>query len=287
MYIKRSSPTFFIYILIIIILPLFFGCKPTKEIAKTTVKRRSTKYLLEQLQNNELNYEWLSAKFSASAIINDKKHSFVARLRIRKDSAIWVSASLALGIEIARVCITKDSLKFINRLNSTYFTGSINYLDQLILTDFDILQSLLTGNSFISMFDNFNDDKEDKLKSSKEDKIRSSIDNEHYLLGTFKKRKLRRTIEGKRYLLFTAHSIWLDPVTYKITAQKIQEPPDRILKANYIEFKEVDTQLFPHKIDLCIKDEHTIDVSLNFSKILLNEPQKLLFSIPEKYERIF
>ena len=52
-------------------------------------------------------------------------------LRVRRDSAIWLSGSL-LGIEGVRALLTPDSVRIVNRLEKTYFVGSYSYLSQLL-----------------------------------------------------------------------------------------------------------------------------------------------------------
>jgi len=271
------------FLFILIILQILFACKSTKHTVKTAIKGKSTQFLLEQLEHNGLNYDWLSAKLSTTANINNRKYSVTVKLRIRRDSAIWMSVSPALGIEMARVFITKDSLKFINRLNSTYFTGSFNYLNRLMPADinFDILQSLLTGNSFSFLPDN--------IKAGREERFKSSIDGEHYLLSTLRKRKLKKTMAGKKPLTIPVQRIWLDPESFKVSKLEINDlsQVNRTVEVNYDEFKKVDAQLFPHKIKLNIKAEQPIRVSLNYSKISINKPQKFPFTISEKYEQIY
>ncbi|MCB0807539.1 MAG: DUF4292 domain-containing protein, partial [Bacteroidales bacterium] len=90
---------------------------------KEPIKEYGADYLFDKLKENELKFEWFSAKFNLDLIIDKKKNSFRGQLRMRKDSAIWVSFSPALGIEMARLLITEDSVKFINRINKTYFAG--------------------------------------------------------------------------------------------------------------------------------------------------------------------
>lgn len=276
---------------VLIILQILFSCKSTEHAVKTDIKWKGTQFLIEQLQRSESNYDWLSAKLSTTAEINDRKFSVTIKLRIRKDSAIWMSVSPALGIEMARIFITKDSLKFINRLNSTYFSGSINYLNRLIQTDinFEILQSLLTGNSFSILSD-------ENIKTGRDDKFRSSIDGDQYLLSTLRKRKLRKTIDGKKSLTIPVQRIWLDPESFKVSKLEINDPSfsknpygqaNKALEVSYGEFKKVDDQVFPYKINFNMKAEQPIQVSLNYSKISINKPQKLPFTIPEKYEQIY
>ena len=79
---------------------------------------------------------------------SNKKTSFKTHLRIRKDSVIWMSIT-SIGIEAARVIITQDSVKLIDRLKKQYFLGDFKYINQLLGADLDyqMLEALLIGNS--------------------------------------------------------------------------------------------------------------------------------------------
>ncbi len=61
----------------------------------------------------------------------DADQSANFNLRVRRDSAIWLSGSL-LGIEGVRALLTPDSVRVVNRLEKTYFVGSYSYLSQLL-----------------------------------------------------------------------------------------------------------------------------------------------------------
>jgi hypothetical protein len=65
---------------------------------------------------------------------------------MRRDSIIWVSASLA-GIEGVRAVLTRDSVRVINRLEKTYFSGGYDYLSKLlnVPVSFAQMQALLLG----------------------------------------------------------------------------------------------------------------------------------------------
>ena len=125
---------------------------------------KTGRVLSNKMKQNEFKYTYLTTKFSVTADIDSQVNSFDVTLRAKKDSVIWISISPALGIEAARVLITSDSVKFMNKLNKTYFKGDYAYISKLFNTelDFDMLESLLIGNSV-----NFYDEDE-KLKSSKE-----------------------------------------------------------------------------------------------------------------------
>ena len=68
-------------------------------------------------------------------------------LRIRKDSVIWISASL-IGIEGGRIYITRDSVQVLDKLHREYYAGDFEYLSQRlnVPVNFEMLQALLLGN---------------------------------------------------------------------------------------------------------------------------------------------
>lgn len=265
---------------IVIFLFTLFSCKNHQKIVLNKEKEiclldyKSPKTLTAHLKKTELIFEKLNAKLSVDASIDSASHSFSVSLRIRHDSIIWLSLS-KLGIEGARVFITKDSVKFMNRINNTYFSGDFSYLSKLLNTelDFEILQSLLVGNS-VEFYD-------------EDEKIKAGVDNCHYFLGTIRKRKIKKAEKGKD-LKEPSQSIFLIPETYKIARVLFFEfNPDRSFDAHFSDFKKLDyAQLFPHKISYLIKAQKRINIQMDYSKIVLNEEQSFPFKIPENYEKM-
>ena len=138
------------WLFIIFIGSLTFSCKvQEKNNVKLKIKTRSPNFLVKKLKSNEFQFETISAKAAVSVIDSaDKKKSFKTHIRIRKDSVIWMSIT-SFSIEAARVTITKDSVKFINRLNKEYFIGDFSYINRVFGTDLDyqMMEALLIGNS--------------------------------------------------------------------------------------------------------------------------------------------
>lgn len=91
-------------------------------------------------------FRYLTAKGKMQAELKGDKTSANVNLRVRRDSAVWLSASL-LGIEGVRVLLTPDSVHVLNRLEKTYFVGSYAYLSRLlnVPVTFRQAQSLLLG----------------------------------------------------------------------------------------------------------------------------------------------
>ncbi len=90
---------------------------------------------------------FLTAKGKVQATLKGNQQSATINVRMRRDSAIWLSAGL-LGIEGVRALLTPDSVRVINRLEKTYFAGGYDYLTRLlnVPVSFAQAQALLLGN---------------------------------------------------------------------------------------------------------------------------------------------
>jgi hypothetical protein len=254
------------------------SCKNQKKITlnngKCILDFKNARTLTTNLKAKEFKFDKLNAKLSVDALIDSTNNSFTVSLRMKKDSVIWMSIS-KLGIEGARVIITKDTVKFLNRLKGQYFKGDYAYISKLLNTelDFEMLQSLLIGNSV----EFYNED----------DKIKPGVDNCQYTLGTIRKYKLRKVVRGKT-LKESAQSIYLVSETFKVARIRFYEfNPDRSFDASFGDFQKMDdSQLFPMQLNYIIKAKKNVNIDLKYSKVLLNEEQSFPFKIPDNYEQI-
>jgi len=259
----------------LIILFCIFSCNPQKKIIKEPIKERGADFLFEQLKNNEFKFDWLTAKFSATVIFNETENSFNGTLRIRKDSAIWISISPALGIEAVRILITNDSVKMINRLETTYFEGDLKYFSNTLNTnlDFDMLQYLLVGND-IAVYKN--------------DVYKASLDGKHYLLNTIGRGKLKKQLKNTiDSLNILKQDIWLDPYTYKVTRVHLKElKENRKLEAEYSEFTKVDSLLFPFTVEYkTVNEKDRLEIKIEHSKVTTEGPLEFPFKVSDKYKK--
>ena len=255
---------------------LFSSCNTQKKLIKTPIKEEGADFLFTRLKDNELKYEWFTAKFSAEYQNKDQKNSFNGQIRIRKDSLIWLSFSPVLGIEVFRIKISQDSVEFINRMNNTFFIGDYEYVNIFLNTniDYDILQSFLTGND-LSFYEN--------------GKFRASLDKNIYKLTTAERTKLKKFIrnadEDLRVLI---QNIWIDPETFKIIQADVKEirEPNIKLEAEYAAFELADSQLFPKEMIFKITAANIIRVAVSFSRISVNVPQQFPFRIPSSFRQV-
>lgn len=264
--------------------PLIVGiflssCKTQENTVKVKVKinHRSTKFLVKKLIENEFEFDTFSTKASVS-YDNGEKVSFKAYLRIRKDSVIWVS--IKKTVEVARILITKDTIKFMDRMKNEYFISEFDYINKLFGSDLDyqMLEALLIGNS---------------LEFEKDEKIKSSIDRKKdtYFLSTAKKRKIRKEIKKEKgKFKEQIQAIWLDPLTFKIKELLLSSPESKqSLKTVYSNYKEVEkanNQLFPHTIAIKLNSKVPSTIDVNYNKISVGKALSYSFKIPKKYEQL-
>jgi hypothetical protein len=275
-YNKMLFPDMIKFLLILILLPVLISCKTSRTVIKEPIKELGADFLFQKLKENELKFDWFAAKFDLDLIIDKKKTSFSGQLRMRKDSAIWISFSPALGIEMLRLLITSDSVKLMNRINKTYFSGDYKRVNEYLDTniDFDVLQSILLGND---------------LTYYEAGKFRATYDSKEYHLVTAGRSKLKKyvkTLEDAERIYI--QNIFLDPQTFKISKMKIKEikKENKKLDVFYSDFKLIGEQLFPNHITFGLSAEKPVVVDLGYSKIILNTEQSFPYRISEKYLRI-
>jgi hypothetical protein len=266
---------------------LLAGCRvrqelspPPPEVVEIPVETPKTEALriLQQMKDSMPVYDWAVMRFSADYTGLDNKRILVGgQMRIRRDSAIWVSLSPAVGIEVARAILTHDSLRFLSRLQGSYYSGPSSKLNQLLMTnvDYNVLEALLLGNDFAYY----------------EDSV-FSLDNSArplYHLSTPGRRKLSRQLSSsgtKPTVLI--QDMWIDPQNYRITRQqvKVVGQESQKLEVEYSDFKRIDGKLIPHSLNLKITVNGDILLKINLSRVELDVEQSMPFSIPSSYKAL-
>lgn len=256
----------------LVLMLLISSCSSTRRLIKEPLREEGAAFLFENLKQNELKYDYLSARFSAEFSQDRNRNSFSGNIRIKKDSIIWISIVPALGIEMIRVMITNDSVWFINRIENTYMIGDFSYINSLINSslDFDMLQAFLTGNDF-SFYEN--------------SEFRASVDHQEYKLMTTNRRKLKKESRNNQETAIPVHDIWLDPESFKISRVMIRElnQGGRRLEGRY-RYTKLENQMVPSRLQFELEaNGHKNTIQVDFTRISINEKLQFPFRIPEKY----
>lgn len=272
--IKNKIP--FVFWTGLLILSLIWGsCSSSKKTIKAPLKEEGDAYLIEQMIEHQNHFETFKAKALTSITSKGKTNDLKLNIRIRKDSAIWVSISAGVGLEAARILLTKDSVMFLNRLEKTFFAGNYEFINKMInaQVDFDIVQALLTGNDF---------------KWYDYQELKATVDNQLYQLESAHRSKLKKYSKENAEINVIYQSLWLNPFSFKIERIKIKEikNENKKIDALYSNFKAVDQQIIPFQYDITISANEDVVVDATFMKVELDTELSFPFNIPSKYEEI-
>lgn len=257
-----------------IIFLFFIGCKGPKESTNTSssLKKMKEKDLIEKLEENTFTKNTLNAKVSGRFNGPDNKVSFSASLRMEKDKVIWASISVALGIEVARVKITPDTVLLVDKFNKKFFSGNFDYLTKLLGTDinFEMLQSILLEQSLFEL--------------NRRD-FDASVINNYYLLTSLEEDEIEEIKNGQEDAELLKQ-IYQYPNHFHMYKQQIQDfEKNRKVSVTYTDYQKVEDILFPTEISLLITDpKGETSLKLSFSKIRFNEKLSFPFKVPSKYE---
>lgn len=260
-----------------IVIILLASCKTADKAKRSSLEGKKTEYLIQQMKNHEFDFETFSAKSVISVEQDGKKKTFKSNIRIRKDSAIWISITPLFGIEMARVLISADTVKLINRLDKQYFIGDYEYINSKFNVDleYEVIQAILMGNSIAFEFD---------------DKIKFSIDKEDYYLGNLRKRKAKKADDKPKKIEKQKEeviSLWINQDNFRIDRFILSDlTADRFIKGEYKSHLAIEDQLVPEYLHFELQSRQPAVVELQYSRVTLNQPLKFSFNISSKYEQI-
>ena len=259
---------------IILAIATLASCRSTRKI-QTAIARKDTidtvavtkidtalliKNALQALENNRIEFKTFSAKIDVDYRGGDDKHYDVnATLRMYKDSLIWVSVNAVLGIEAMRMLINKDSVFLLDKLNKTYLTRSIDYLQEIsgLPLTLSALQNLLVGNPvFVDSIVSYSND-----------------NNSIALLSIGKSFKNLLSINGNENVLVNSKLDDLD-ITRSRTAN-----------LSYDDYENRKNRNFSSKRRISVSEKNKLDISLHFKQYEYNDDVNFPFSIPKNYKQ--
>jgi len=270
---------------------------------KEPPRDRTAGYLLKRYEKNQFDYEWMGMKVSAEFKNNDAEQSFKATIRMKKDSAIWISITPALGIEVIRLLITEDSLKMLSKIpdNRYYFIGDLAQLSDKtgIDLEFEMLQNLLIGNAIGLDRD--------------ENKFRTEINDDKHLLISKYKRKMRRMVgvddrklesdsiilnqNDPRYqrtmkrvnendeLIISRY--WLEPDHYRLVKSVFNDLIQaRVMEVRHSQFEDFEDQTYPTLTNLSVNDgQRLLTMEIEILKIATDKTYEFPIEIPDGYPK--
>jgi hypothetical protein len=217
----------------------------------------------------------MTAKASVTSKQEDNEINFNISMRCKKDSVIWVSISPLLGIELARVMVTPDSVKVLDRLHGTYQVSSFETINKLLQlkVNFEIVQCMLLGNFF--------------AYKKNENKFNSVyLEDKYYILSSLTKHQLKRSLEEKDPNKAVIEDVYVNDTNFKVMKLNVEDQRiNKSLQTDFSDFRPTSAGLFPFLSKTKITAEKNIEITIEYGKVNVGEPQEFPFNIPNNYER--
>ncbi|GAB4376727.1 MAG: hypothetical protein Kow0075_04160 [Salibacteraceae bacterium] len=253
------------------------SCKTAKK-AETArhVPDIRAEQLIDSIEQSDLKCGWMSMKYDVAIKTEKIDDSFKMYIRLKQDSAIWVSATY-YALEVARFLFLPDTVKYMDRKNNKYYIGSYDYIGQqfLVDVDFNSLQSIILGNGY-------------EFAGSETEKIKAVRDGGKYFVSRLKPGQLRRALRKDEFRksIDLVVGLVIDPHTFRVDQTSIYDfETDRKLTIDYSDFKPLCNSSFPYSIRLIAETPNEqIEVNTTVMKVSHGKPLSLSFTIPEKYE---
>lgn len=260
------------------------ACKSTRKIATKTVtvpiafdtinyQKFSSSSLIDSLYKYRFSATTMSAKADVAVIDTNDKKEFNANIRIQNDSAIWISINAILGIEVARILITTDSIFVMDRLNKKYTKADFKYLNDLLKlkVDYNTIQNIIIGNFF---------------QYRNESKFNSVyIEDKGYILSTLNKRKLKRSLEDKDPNKPIIQDFYVNPSSYKVDQLQITDDKlNKTLTTDYTSFEATEAGMFAMLLNTQVSADKKLSITIQYNKVTVNLPVEMPFNIPQSYE---
>lgn len=263
-------------VLVALLIITISSCRSTRKMLKAPMKEYGENYLLERMKEAQLNFEWFSSRFNITITNNRGSNTEMrGQLRIRRDSAIWISLTPMMNIEAARLLITPDSVKFINRLDKTYYNDDYAQISNLFSStaDYYLLQALLLGNDLVNY---------------ETDNFKAVIDKREYRLNSTGRTKKKRYLRKNEQQQVLIQSIWLNPENFKISRINLKEvgEENHKLVANYRAFENYGSNTMPTQIEFELNAIEQMKIRLQYLRPELDVPQSMPFRIPENFSKM-
>lgn len=213
-------------------------------------------------------------RMNVKIIENDEEMNLRGSVRISKDSAILISINAFAGFEAARILLTPDSVKIIDRINRSYFAGDYLEAGKIfpVRINYHIVQGIFFGSS-VKLLNEFDLPDRSKTGYSFEDNSMSL----RYTGNIFNFNEISFD-DDILQILFDNEFLIRDVEVFSADKNVYS-------KLSYNSFAYMEDQYFPEDIDFYFVS-HSIPLHANFrlSRIEINQELNFPFSIPSAYK---
>jgi len=291
-------------VLLVFSVALLSGCTNMRRLERgKPIRSESASAILRKHVATLSKPEWSAMRMQVDTDINGESSAFKVNVRMRRDSAIWMSITPALGVEAARILLTEDSVRFLSKVpgNRFGYAGDYTAFDSLLGTEFtyDMFQHILMGEG-INLFD-------------EDSKYISKVDGREHLLISKYKRRVRRLVGVKEKEINPEDSLvveaspavqervmnrsddedllvkryWFDGLGFQLTRTRFDDLyNDRSVEIGHGGFEPEAGGWVPHKTVLTIGSPlGTQIISMEILRARYGKRYDMPFEIPDDIER--
>lgn len=216
---------------------------------------------IKTFEMNNLDFHTFSGRAKTKIEMGKNVHDVTLNVRIERNKAIWLSVTAILGVEVARVLITPDSVKILNKLQGEYiakpFVYIYNYTNPGIT--FATLQDLLMANV------------SSNLLRTENIQVASATD--------------EFIVVGIKEQLSYQYRINKENRPFNFILQEVGGTHN--LEAFYGNYANTDGYNFPQNIALNIVGEDvSLKAQLGYNRVTFNENIEMPFSVSGRYKVI-
>ena len=270
---------------------LMFSCRTAKQVVtEKDIPLMTEHKLLKQIESNRLNDSTLFAKrIDVSFTDGENSDNFKASLKISRDSFMQISLTAPLGIEVARILLTQDSIKFVDVYHKKYFLADYDYFNQRydVSLTYDFLQNIFTNT-----FSDFTLLDESNLRTKRYKLDRTKMG---YKLWTVDKKNAGKKLKkfykqsgSERDEIILLQEILIDPTYFRPLSMSLKDLNEGVgISLRYENFVRFGEELFPEKMRFTLfSKKSNMDLNLKFQRMEFNVPVEPNFRILSKYKRM-
>ena len=270
---------------------LMFSCRTAKlVVTEKDIPLMTEHKLLKQIESNRLNDSTLFAKrIDVSFTDGENSDNFKASLKISRDSFMQISLTAPLGIEVARILLTQDSIKFVDVYHKKYFLADYDYFNQRydVSLTYDFLQNIFTNT-----FSDFTLLDESNLRTKRYKLDRTEMG---YKLWTVDKKNAGKKLKkfykqsgSERDEIILLQEILIDPTYFRPLSMSLKDLNEGVgISVRYENFVRFGEELFPEKMRFTLfSKKSNMDLNLKFQRMEFNVPVEPNFRILSKYKRM-
>ncbi|MGX1023125.1 DUF4292 domain-containing protein [Flavobacterium sp. CS20] len=253
-------PTKSVLVVLISVLILVSCGGSQSVLKKKDLKNETLKAIVKNYNKSTPRFKTMRGRIKGVYDDGNQQQNINISYRFQKDKILWMSAKFAGLIQVAKIIITPQKIKFYERINNSYFDGNFELVSAFLGLElnYEQLQNLFTGQAL----KNIEISNTDFQTAGDYFQILTTYDNG-----------------------FTQHLL-LDAKTFKIRQQSLNINNKQI-KIIYKSYQIIDGFSFPEEFVILAGDnkEH-IQITMTYKNIKLNDELKFPFSFPNNYSPI-